>query len=63
MQGISKLALLAGLAATATANGNAYGHLHRRVNNGTLTTATVYDTQVHTITSCAPEVTDCPARP
>nr|POE88201.1 hypothetical protein CFP56_11430 [Quercus suber] len=25
-------------------------------------TATVYDTEIHTVTSCGPEVTNCPAR-
>ncbi|KAK7431602.1 hypothetical protein QQZ08_001820 [Neonectria magnoliae] len=40
-------------------------HVHYRRDNGTetgLTTLTVLTTQVQTITSCAPTVTNCPAR-
>lgn len=39
-------------------------HMHFRRDNGTdasLTTLTVLTTQVHTVTSCAPVVTNCPA--
>ncbi len=41
-------------------------HFHRRQMNSTSsdisTTLTVYQTVVHTITSCAPTITNCPAR-
>jgi hypothetical protein len=47
---------------------NAYSyprHMHYRRDNGTdsgLTTLTVLTTEVQTVTSCAPTITDCPAR-
>lgn len=50
----------------AVANAYSYPrHMHFRRDNGTddaLTTLTVLTTEVHTITSCAPTVTNCPAR-
>jgi len=54
-------------AALASAHQHAAHHFHhRRQLNGTTdpsTTMTVYATSVHTITSCAATVTNCPARP
>ncbi|RSL42864.1 hypothetical protein CEP53_011974 [Fusarium sp. AF-6] len=50
----------------AVANAYSYPrHMHFRRDNGTddaLTTLTVLTTEVQTITSCAPTVTNCPAR-
>ncbi|KAM0420616.1 hypothetical protein ACHAPT_011532 [Fusarium lateritium] len=50
----------------AVANAYSYPrHMHFRRGNGTddaLTTLTVLTTEVETITSCAPTVTNCPAR-
>ncbi|KAF4462037.1 lustrin A [Fusarium albosuccineum] len=50
----------------AMANAYSYPrHMHFRRDNGTdsgLTTLTVTTTQVETITSCAPTITNCPAR-
>ncbi|KAM5380367.1 hypothetical protein ACJZ2D_003469 [Fusarium nematophilum] len=50
----------------AMANAYSYPrHMHFRRDNGTdsgLTTLTVLTTQVQTVTSCAPTITDCPAR-
>ncbi|KAG9257720.1 uncharacterized protein F5Z01DRAFT_411983 [Emericellopsis atlantica] len=58
-----------GLAATL-ANATAFRpeHWHYRRDNSTLpsdaqTTLTVIATEVHTVTSCAPTVTNCPANP
>ncbi|KAH7159677.1 hypothetical protein B0J13DRAFT_670386 [Dactylonectria estremocensis] len=57
---------VAALGLVAAANAYTYPrHMHYRRDNGTdsgLTTLTVVTTQVHTITSCAPTVTNCPAR-
>lgn len=59
--------VVAGIGMLATV-ANAYSHpraFHFARNNGTdesQTTLTVLTTQVHTITSCAPTVTNCPAR-
>jgi len=54
-------------AALASAHQHGPHHFHhRRGLNGTAgpsTTMTVYATSVHTITSCAATITDCPARP
>ena len=52
-------------AALATAYKHAPAHFHhRRAMNesGLSTTLTVFSTQIHTITSCAASITDCPAR-
>ncbi|KAK7415972.1 hypothetical protein QQX98_005545 [Neonectria punicea] len=57
---------VAALGMFAAANAYSYPrHVHYRRDNGTdsgLTTLTVLTTQVQTITSCAPTVTNCPAR-
>ena len=44
-------------------------HFHHRrginstsTDSGESTTLTIYSTQIHTITSCAASITDCPAR-
>lgn len=46
-----------GLAAVASA-----GYNEVSTTPTASTTSTVYTTSVYTVTSCAPEVTDCPAR-
>jgi hypothetical protein len=57
---------VATLGMVAAANAYSYPrHMHYRRDNGTdygMTTLTVVTTEVHTITSCAPTVTNCPAR-
>ena len=56
------MAVFAGLAA---ANYHHPQHFHhRRQMNSTapLTTLTVFATHVHTVTSCAASITNCPAR-
>jgi hypothetical protein len=54
-------------AALATAHQHVPQHFHHRrqynTTDGPSTTLTVYATSVHTITSCAASITDCPARP
>lgn len=68
-------ALSLAFAAVAAASPNAPYQFERRqysnssasvdaaaVTPSQFTTSTVYATQLHTITSCAPEVTNCPAR-
>ncbi|KAG8417645.1 hypothetical protein J3458_005138 [Metarhizium acridum] len=63
----SAVATLGMLAAVASAYTPGRHHLHFPRANTTsadsLTTVTVKTTQVHTITSCAPTVTNCPAHP
>jgi hypothetical protein len=52
-------------AALASANSHHAQHFHHRRglnDSGVSTTLTVYTTSIHTITSCAATVTDCPAR-
>ncbi|KAI9801276.1 MAG: hypothetical protein M1833_002846 [Piccolia ochrophora] len=51
--------------ATSSLASHHQGHVHRRNDNETvsLTTSTLYSTQVYTVTSCAPTVTDCPEGP
>lgn len=52
-------------AALATAHQHIPQHFHHRRQYNTTapqTTLTVFATSVHTITSCAASITDCPAR-
>jgi len=61
------VAFFAALASAHNLHGAQHFH-HRRAYNtssmdsGESTTLTVYSTQIHTITSCAASITDCPAR-
>lgn len=51
-----KASVLSLLAVAASVSAHAHG------NSTSSTTSTVYTTSIYTITSCAPEVTNCPAR-
>jgi len=53
-----KASVLSLLAVAASVSANAHAHSHSNHS----TTSTVYTTSVYTITSCAPEVTNCPAK-
>ncbi|KAJ6441834.1 kinase-like domain [Purpureocillium lavendulum] len=59
----SAIATMGMLAAAASASSHHPRHLHfpRANNTAEQTTLTVIATQIHTVTSCAPTVTNCPA--
>src|SRR5689334_7286930 len=59
----SAIATIGMLAAAASAYSHHPRHLHfpRANNTAEQTTLTVIATQIHTVTSCAPTVTNCPA--
>jgi hypothetical protein len=56
------VALFAALASASTHHAQHFHHRRGLNDSGVSTTLTVYTTSIHTITSCAATVTDCPAR-